>query len=341
MSVTLPTIAVTMGDPAGIGPEVCLRLLADREVTAACTPIVFGDLAVLQRVALCCNLRMPERIVRSDQWNATDSRDFGPAIYDLPVIDADSVCPGQVNDATGTAAYHYIEESIRAAVAGEVDAITTGPINKEALCNAGISYPGHTEILAAHTGVQRYCMMLTCDQITCSFVTTHVGYREVPKLLSVERILDVIELSADALRRLRKREPRIAVCALNPHGGERGLFGDGEEERFIEPAIAAARQKGIQITGLFPPDTAFLPDRRIETDCFVCMYHDQGHIPLKALAFDVAVNVTLGLPIVRTSVDHGTALDIAWQGKAGATSMIEAVKLATRLSAERHLSVLG
>ena len=341
MSARPPTIAVTMGDPAGIGPEICLRLLADPIVTAACTPIVFGDSAVLQRVARRCNLRMPERIIGPDQWPSPRSIDLDPAIYDLAAIDAKSVRPGHVNEATGAASYRYIEESIRAAMAGEVDAITTGPIHKEALHNAGIFYPGHTEILAARTGVERYCMMLTCEQITCSFVTTHVGYGEVQKLLSVERILDVIELSADALGRLRQRQPKLLVCALNPHGGERGLFGDGEEERIIEPAIAAARRKGIQVTGPFPPDTAFLPDRRLETDCFVCMYHDQGHIPLKALAFDVAVNVTLGLPIVRTSVDHGTALDIAWQGKAGATSLVEAVKLAMRLAAERPVSVLG
>jgi len=330
-----------MGDPAGIGPEVCLRLLADPRVTAACTPIVFGDSAVLRRVAECCKLPMPERIISPEQWRSTGSNDLGPAIYDLKAIDANSVCPGQVNAETGAASYHYIEEAIRAALADEVDAITTGPIHKEALHKAGISYPGHTEILAARTGVERFCMMLTCEQITCSFVTTHVGYSEVPQLLSVERILDVIELSADAVGRLRKRQPKLAICALNPHGGERGLFGEREEERIIEPAIAAARRKGIHVAGPFPPDTAFLPDRRLETDCFVCMYHDQGHIPLKALAFDVAVNVTLGLPIVRTSVDHGTALDIAWQGKAGATSLVEAVKLATCLSAERRVSVLN
>ncbi|MDP7302609.1 MAG: 4-hydroxythreonine-4-phosphate dehydrogenase PdxA, partial [Pirellulaceae bacterium] len=222
--MTRPTIAVTMGDPAGIGPEVCLRLLADPIVTTACTPIVFGDAAVLRRVARRCNLWMPERILRHDQWPPTSSNDLGPGIYDLQAIDANSVRPGYVNEGTGAASYRYIEESIRAVLAGDVDAITTGPIHKEALHDAGVFYPGHTEILAARTGVKRYCMMLTCQQITCSFVTTHVGYREVPKLLSVERILDVIELSADALSRLRQRQAKLAVCALNPHAGERGLF---------------------------------------------------------------------------------------------------------------------
>jgi len=330
-----------MGDPAGIGPEVCLRLLADPATTAACMPIIFGDRNILQRVAKRCQLPMPRQILGSEQWPPSNQTECSAALYDLPTIDIGTVQPGHVSKQTGAASYRYIHESIRAALAGEVDAIATGPIHKEALHSAGIPYPGHTEILAAQTGVDRYCMMLTCDQITCSFVTTHVGYRDVPKLLSIERILEVIELSAEAIGRLRNRPARIAVCALNPHGGERGLFGYGEEERLIEPAITAARQKGIQVEGPLPPDTAFLPDRRETTDCFVCMYHDQGHIPLKALAFDVAVNVTLGLPIVRTSVDHGTALDIAWQGKAGATSMIEAVKLATRLSAQRPAAVLG
>jgi len=330
-----------MGDPAGIGPEVCLRLLADPVATSICTPIIFGDASVLRRVSRHCNLPLPARIIGRAQWPPDGEAEPVPAIYDLAAIDADRVQPGHVNGATGAASYEYIEASIRAALAGEVDAITTGPIHKEALHLAGIPFPGHTEILAARSGVDRYCMMLTCAQITCSFVTTHVGYAEVPRLLSVERILEVIELSAEALLRIRNRPPRLAVCALNPHGGEHGLFGDKEEERLIAPAIQAARSKGIRVEGPLPPDTAFLPDRRIETDCFVCMYHDQGHIPLKALAFDVAVNVTLGLPIVRTSVDHGTALDIAWQGRAGATSMIEAIKLATSLTAERPLSVIG
>lgn len=339
--MTRPTIAVTMGDPAGIGPEVCLRLLADPAVTAVCTPVVFGDAGILRKVAQRCGLPLPARIWGHDQWPPTGLTDPRPAIYDLQAIDVDLVLPGRVSPATGAASYRYIEAAIRAALAGEVDALTTGPIHKEALHNAGIPYPGHTEILAARTRTQRYCMMLTCAEITCSFVTTHVGYRDVPGLLGVARILEVIELSAEAMFRMRRRQPKLAVCALNPHGGEHGLFGEGEEERLIEPAIQAARRKGLHVTGPLPPDTAFLPDRRAETDCYVCMYHDQGHIPLKALAFDVAVNVTLGLPIVRTSVDHGTALDIAWQGRAGATSMIEAVKLAACLSAERPVSVLG
>ena len=173
--------------------------------------------------------------------------------------------------------------------------------------------------------------MLTSPAISCSLVTTHIGYHEVAGALSSEAILDAIELTADALQRLRGRAPRLVVCGLNPHAGEHGLFGKGEEERIIAPAIASARAQGIQIEGPLPPDTAFLPQRRETTDAYICMYHDQGLIPLKMLAFDSAINITLGLPIIRTSVDHGTALDIAWQGQANPNSLFEAIRLAARL----------
>jgi 4-phospho-D-threonate 3-dehydrogenase / 4-phospho-D-erythronate 3-dehydrogenase len=174
-------------------------------------------------------------------------------------------------------------------------------------------------------------MMLTSEAITCSLVTVHVGYREVPALLTTDRILETIELTADAMERFRGRKPRLLVCGLNPHAGEHGLFGEGEEERIIAPAIVAAKAKGIDVGGPLPPDTAFLPKYRKATDAYVCMYHDQGLIPLKALAFEDAVNVTLGLPIIRTSVDHGTAFDIAWQGKADPSSLFQAVRLAAKL----------
>jgi 4-hydroxythreonine-4-phosphate dehydrogenase len=327
-----PRIAVTMGDPAGIGPEVCLKLAARAETLEICTPIIFGDAGVLARVARHCSLPMPPRIVARDHWQQAWRELREPAVLDLGMIDADSVQPGVVDAVTGEASYRYIEAAIVAALAGEVGAIVTAPVHKEALRWAGIPYPGHTEMLAAKTKAERACMMLTCSELTCSFVTTHVGYRDVPGLLSVERILDVIQLSRDAMRRLRGREPKLVICGLNPHAGEHGLFGDREEERIIKPAADAARALGIAIEGPLPPDTAFLRERRGETDCFVCMYHDQGHILLKALAFEMAVNVTLGLPIIRTSVDHGTACDIAWQGKADVSSMVQAAKLAAKLA---------
>ncbi len=314
--MSLPRIAITMGDPAGVGPELCLRLLADERVREYCVPVVFGDTRILDRVA------------KQLGWPKADSRD----ICDLNCEAASGVVPGKVSAACGAAAYRYFTFAIDEALAGRVDAIATCPINKESLHAAGFSFPGHTEIIASRTNAERSCMMLTAPEITCSLVTVHVGYREVPALLTTERILDTIELTAAAMERIRGKKPRLLVCGLNPHAGEHGLFGDREEERFILPAIEAARAKGIDVDGPLPPDTAFLPKYRKSTDAYICMYHDQGLIPLKALAFEEAVNVTLGLPIVRTSVDHGTAFDIAWQGIADASSLIHAVKLAAKLA---------
>ncbi|MFT5124506.1 MAG: 4-hydroxythreonine-4-phosphate dehydrogenase [Kiritimatiellia bacterium] len=311
-----PLIAVTMGDPAGVGPEVCLELLADTAILETCTPVIYGDLAVLQACAQHTGKTMPA---------ASRVRDF-------KAIASTAYTPGTVNAATGLASYTYITEAIDAALAGEVRGVSTAPINKEALKAAGISLPGHTEIFAERTKTERACMMLTADIMTCSFVTVHVGYHEVSELLTTERILEVIELTRTARSRMLGREPRIVVCGLNPHAGEGGLFGNREEERIILPAVEQARAAGCMIEGPLPPDTAFLDWRRAETDAHICMYHDQGHIIMKALAFDRAVNTTLGLPIVRTSVDHGTALDIAWQGKAHAGSLFAAVRLATQLA---------
>lgn len=312
----LPRVAVTMGDPAGVGPELCLRLLRDERVRAVCRPVVIGDYSVLRQVAWHLNWRVPELV----------------DVIDRRAIDADAVEVGTVSAACGRAAYEYVTFAIDEALAGRVDAIATGPLHKEALHAAGIPFPGHTEILASRTGAPRHCMMLTAEAITCSLVTVHVGYREVPELLTVASIRDTIELTAEAMRRIRGRAPRLLVCGLNPHAGEHGLFGDREEERIIVPAITAARAAGIDVSGPLPPDTAFLPKYRTACDAYVCMYHDQGLIPLKALAFEEAVNVTLGLPIVRTSVDHGTAFDIAWKGLADVSSFVQAVKLAATLS---------
>jgi 4-hydroxythreonine-4-phosphate dehydrogenase len=331
--MSLPLIAVTVGDPAGIGPEICLRLLADDTVPDECIPVLFGDAAVLARVARHCGLSAPPETIPYDDWADRYGQIRQPAVVDFRAVDAEGIEPGTVNAATGSASYRYIEAAIAAALAGEVAAVSTGPIHKKALFAAGHRYPGHTEIFAEKTGAERWCMMLTSDEITCSLVTTHVGYRDVPARLSCERILEVIELTSNAMTRLCGRPAKLVVCGLNPHAGEHGLFGAGEEEAIIAPAVVAARERGIQLEGPLPPDTAFLPARRRDTDAYVCMYHDQGLIPLKALAFDKGINVTLGLPIVRTSVDHGTALDIAWQGKADPSSLCRAVRLAARLAA--------
>ncbi len=325
----LRRIAVTMGDPAGIGPEICLQLLNDPVVSAQCTPIVFGDAGVLRRVATKLQIPFGVPVLSPTDW----ARNLlGPAIVDLAGFDSAEVIPGRVDARCGEAAFRYVIAAIEAGLTGQVDAVATAPLNKEALHAAGYKYPGHTEIFAERMQASRACMMLTSPELTCSFATVHVGYHEVPGLLSARRILDVIELTADAMQRIRGRAPRLAVCGLNPHAGEHGLFGQREEERLILPAIEAARAQGLEIEGPLPPDTAFLPRRRQNTDAFICMYHDQGHIPLKALAFDSAINTTLGLPVIRTSVDHGTAFDIAWRGQASHNSLVEAVLLAARLS---------
>ena len=321
--MTLPKIAVTMGDPAGVGPEVCLRLLQDEAIARLCTPIVFGSAAVLEQAAVQCCLAKPGKVVAG--LSEADS----PCVLDVGAIGLDDFTTGAVNAATGRAAFTYIEDAINAALSGQIAAVTTAPINKVALHAADIPFPGHTEIFAAKTHAPRYCMLQYSSEVRAVFVTTHMGYAEVPGLLTKAAILDTIELGAQAMRRIRGGDPRIVVLGLNPHAGENGLFGS-EEQVAIIPAIESARKLGLNVEGPVPPDTAFLPAKRRETDLFVCMYHDQGHIPLKALCFDEAVNTTLGLPIVRTSVDHGTALDIAGLGQANPNSLFEAVKLALK-----------
>ncbi len=322
----LPRIAVTMGDPAGIGPEICLQLLANERIQEDCIPIVIGDAEVLEAAADATGLTPCNRVFE----NLATARE--PGVLDLPTINADEFSPGTVSAATGEAAYKFIAAAIAAALGDDVQAVTTGPINKEALAEASIRFPGHTEILADKTGAKSVCMMQYSEEITCTFVTVHVGYADVPRHLNTDRILEVIELTANALQGIRKRDPKLLVCGLNPHAGEHGLFGNREEETIIAPAVARAAEKGIQVEGPVSPDSAFTPERRNHFDAVVCMYHDQGHIPVKALAFDNAVNTTLGLPIIRTSVNHGTALDIAWQGKANPNSLFEAVRLAAKLA---------
>jgi 4-phospho-D-threonate 3-dehydrogenase / 4-phospho-D-erythronate 3-dehydrogenase len=327
-------IAMTMGDPAGIGAEICLKALQQRSATSA--PVVlFGDAHVLERLGRQSGLAVPTAVgLLSEAVTIANSR--GASVLHVDALETAWV-PGQVSAATGAASYRYITTAIEVALAGCVRAIATGPIHKEALRSSGVPYPGHTEIFEALTSSSRACMMLTSDALTCSFVTTHVGLCEVPDLLSIERIVDVIELTDQAVRKMRGRPARLVVCGLNPHAGEHGLFGNREEERFIEPAIQIAQQRGMDVEGPLPPDTAFLLARRQRSDAFVCMYHDQGHIPLKALSFEKAVNTTLGLPIVRTSVDHGTALDIAWKRfDADPTSMLQAIELAEKLTVGSH-----
>jgi 4-phospho-D-threonate 3-dehydrogenase / 4-phospho-D-erythronate 3-dehydrogenase len=312
----MKTIAVTMGDPAGVGPEICLRFLAEPDKHGEARPLIYGDLRVLDAAAE--EMGLP----KADPALVKDLRQIG--------MDDFGIC--EVSAAAGAAAYHYIIEAIADALSGEVAGVCTGPINKEALHAAGIHYPGHTEIFADKMNAERSCMLQVSDAVTASFVTCHCGHDEVSSLMTTERILEVIELTADAIKKIRGKKPLLACCGLNPHAGEHGLFGNREEERLIVPALEEARARGIWIEGPLPPDTVFIPKNRAKFDGVICMYHDQGHIPLKALAFDSAVNTTLGLPLIRTSVDHGTAFDIAWKGEADPGSLFAAFQLAGRLA---------
>ena len=322
-----------MGDPAGVGPEICLRALDSPEVAAHCVPAVFGDAEVLRRCAAQLGGRLSAPVVSVGDF-ATLGSCRQSVVVDVPALDINAFQPGKADANTGAAGYAFVQRGMDAALAGQVDAVVTAPLNKEALRQADVEFPGHTEIFAHRTGAKRWCMMQYSEELTCAFVTTHAGYAEVPKILTSRRVLEVIHLAAESMERLRGRKAKVAVCGLNPHAGEHGLFGNGEEERIILPAVEAARREGLEVEGPLPPDTAFLPSRRKAVDAVVCMYHDQGHIPIKALAFDSAVNVTLGLPIVRTSVDHGTALDIAWQGKASPSSLFHALRLAAKLASQ-------
>ncbi len=318
----LPRIAISVGECTGIGPELALKCAACPQVVDRCVPLVYGPAAVVGRIAGILSLPCPE---------VGGSSSDKPAIVDVGEVKQNQVHPGEFDATTGAASFSAVILAVQAALGGEVDAVVTGPIQKEAWHLAGIHYPGHTELLAEKTATADYCMMLTSETISCVLATVHIAYADVPNQLSSENVLRAIRLGADALTRRHGRPARVGVCALNPHAGENGLFSHGEETEFIEPAIDAARQLEIDVTGPLSPDTAFTAAMRERFDVYVCMYHDQGLIPLKALSFDEAVNVTLGLPIVRTSVDHGTAMDIAWQGKANHHSMLAAIRMAIDL----------
>lgn len=321
-----------MGDPAGIGPELCLRLLEDRALGAAARLVIFGDAALLRRVATQTGQRPPAQVVPLDQW--VRSGDHRAGLVQVPGPDLASLVPGRDSAEGGRAAYNAVEAAIQAALAGQVEALVTAPLSKASLHKAGLPFPGHTEILATLTRSPATCMMLCSEAITTSLVTTHIPLSSVPTALSAGAILSALRLTASAMRHLRQASPRLIVCALNPHAGEQGLFGD-EEARLILPAIEAARREGLEVEGPLPPDTAFLPSRLGRTTAHLCMYHDQGLIPFKMLAFESGVNITLGLPIIRTSPDHGTAFDLAWTGRANPASMRQAVLYALQLATRK------
>jgi len=327
-----PTIAITMGDPTGIGPEVTARALVRQAVWDCCRPLVIGDAAVIgQALTLLDN---PLTIHRVSAVNEAGFDPDVPDVLDLRNVDLSTLQPGKVSAAAGHASVEYVEKAVELAQAGEVDGITTGPINKAALQAAGIPHIGHTEILAALTGEERLTTMLATNGLKVVHVTRHAPLQEVASAITRERVLETIRLTDAGLRTIGIERPTLAVAALNPHGGDDGLLGREEKEQ-IGPAVASARAEGIEVQGPIPADSVFFRAIRGEFDAVVAMYHDQGHIPIKTHGFERSVTVTLGLPIIRTSVDHGTAFDIAWRGLANEESLVQAVQLAAQMAAGR------
>lgn len=337
-----PLVALTMGDVAGVGPEVIARAWGDSPLRTLARPFVVGSRSMLERALGCVGVSAVVQTISRPE-------DAKPTARTIPCLEAteenvSDITPGRVDARAGRAAYDYLITAIDLALAGRVDAITTLPLNKEALRAGGVLHPGHTEILAERCGVADHAMMLYVGPpigagdsgLGVVHVTLHVALRQVFDLITIESVESKIHLADQALRPLTGgRRPRVAVAALNPHAGEGGLFGD-EERRIIEPAVERASQSGLDVTGPVAADTLFVRAVAGEFDAVVAMYHDQGHVALKTIGFDRAVNVTLGLPIVRTSVAHGTAYDIAWKGTAETSSLIEAVRVAARIVSGRR-----
>ena len=339
MTPRVPVLGITMGDPAGVGPEITVKALARPDVGRACRPVVIGDAGILG--ATIEMLRAPLRV---HAVSAVGECSFAPATIeclDLANVDAAALPRARVSAEAGRAAYAYIERGVRLCQSGEIEGMVTAPVNKEALAAAGVRHSGHTEILAELSGTKDFAMLLMGRELRVIHVTTHVALRRVPDLVTRERVGRVIELARATMAFLGVARPRIAVCGLNPHAGEDGLFGD-EEKKEIAPAIEAARRAGLDVSGPLPADTLFSRARGGEFDIVVAMYHDQGHVPVKTLGFTYdettgtwtglsGVNVTVGLPFLRVSVDHGTAFDRAWKGIANPESMVEALDVAVRM----------
>ncbi len=327
-------LAVTMGCPAGVGPEIILKALAGHEKT--CPVVVIGDMNILKRAKSLTGLRDMEL----REWNPGDEILPGKssgAVYVYPATDlpAEETPPGTPTAVTGDASFTYLETAIDLCLEWLTSGIVTAPISKTGLKLAGFTYPGHTEILAEKTGTRDFLMMMAGQNLNVTLVTIHVPLVQVPSLLTMKRVLKTIEVTARALERDFGIDlPKIAVCGLNPHAGDGGMFGT-EEIDIIAPACRAAREIGLEVTGPLPPDTVFYQAAAGNFDAVVCQYHDQGLIPFKLLHFRDGVNVTLGLPIVRTSVDHGTAYDIAGTGTADSGSLEAAIRLAAEIASNR------
>ncbi len=325
-----PRIGITIGDPSGIGPEISLKALRHEEVLDTCIPLLYGDEYVLRRATGILGDGMRLHVLGSPK----EPLDEGAVNIVSPGVLNEPWEYAKVQGTCGKAAFEYIGRAIGDALDGSLDAVVTGPINKEALHEGGIPYSGHTEIFADLTGTKDYAMLLTGGDIRVIHVSTHISLRKACDRVKKERVLTVIRLAEEATKGLGVAQPRIAVAGLNPHSGEGGLFGD-EEINEIIPAIEEAGREGIRVTGPVPPDTVFLKIAKGEFDIVVAMYHDQGHIPLKLTDFMGGVNITVGLPIIRTSVDHGTAFGKAGKGTADESSMLAAIRSAVSLAQNR------
>ncbi len=323
-----PKIGITMGDPAGVGAEIICRALAELTPTERSRVLVFGTGRVLERANRLAGAGL------SFADAGSNLRDGAVPVVETAVADAGAIADATVSAAAGACSYAYIERAVQAALAGDIDVIVTAPINKEALHAAGHRFEGHTELLAHLTGAKSCFMLLASEKLSTIHVSTHVSLAGAIERATTERELATITIGDAFLKRLGIAKPRIAVAGLNPHGGENGLFGRDEMDRIV-PAIEAARSAGIDVTGPFPGDSVFLRAVQGEFDLVVAQYHDQGHIPTKLIAFDTTINVSLGLPILRVSVDHGTAFDIAWTGRARHANMSAAIAYARRIAAPR------
>jgi len=324
-----PILGVTMGDAAGAGPEIAVKALTLPGIREVSRPIVIGDAGVFRQAARIVGSDAPVKSIAS-----LDEASFDDGIIevlDLHNVDVNRLAYAKIDAMTGNAAYECVAKAVELALAGKIGAIVTSALHKEALNLAGHHFAGHTEILAHLCGGRRVTMLLVAGSFRVSHVSTHVSLREAIERAKKDRIVEVAKLTHDAVRKMGVEHPRIAVAGLNPHSGEGGLFGN-EEMLEITPAVEAAKSQGMDVVGPIPPDTVFFRMKQGQYDAVVAMYHDQGHIPTKVLAFDQGVNVTLGLPIIRTSVDHGTVFGKAGKGTARPDSMIEALKLAAKMA---------
>jgi len=325
MKMNKPVIGITMGDPVGIGPEIIVKSMEHEQIFKDSHPIVIGDAKVLQRLITSLNVDLEVHVITEDsEYTAEHGKIM---CIDLDIV-PDDLPFGQLSSVAGDASFQYVKKAIALAESGQIDAICTAPLSKEAMHKAGHMYPGHTEILAELTGTKDYSMMLSSPNLKVIHVTTHVGLIEAIELINPERVHTVIQLAHTTLTEMGIENPRIGVCGINPHAGENGLFGNNEEEEKVVPAIQQAVKEGIDVTGPHPADTLFYLAQRGDFDMVIAMYHDQGHIPIKVLGLESGVNITVGLPVIRTSVDHGTAFDIAGKGIAEEGSLIEAINQA-------------